>query len=34
MASRTSAMAADGTSEHGLWRVILASAVGHDDRVV
>src|SRR5580765_8097508 len=28
MASRTSAMTADGTSEHGLWRVILASAVG------
>jgi len=28
MASRTSATLADGTSEHGLWRVILASAVG------
>jgi MFS family permease len=28
MASRTSVVAADGTSEHGLWRVILASAVG------
>src|SRR5580765_795004 len=28
MASRTSAMTADGTSEQGLWRVILASAVG------
>jgi MFS family permease len=28
MASRTSVVAADGTSEHELWRVILASAVG------
>src|SRR3989441_9231263 len=28
MASRTTAIALDGTSEHGLWRVILASAVG------
>src|SRR5260370_4632179 len=28
MASQTSAMAMDGTSEKGLWRVILASAVG------
>jgi MFS family permease len=28
MASRTSVVAAEGTSEHGLWRVILASAVG------
>jgi MFS family permease len=28
MASRTSVVAAEGTSEHELWRVILASAVG------
>src|SRR4249919_2397933 len=28
MASRTSVVAADGTSEHELWRVILASSVG------
>jgi MFS family permease len=28
MASRTTAIALDGTSEHGLWRVILASSVG------
>ncbi len=28
MASRTAAIALDGTSEHGLWRVILASSVG------
>src|SRR5260221_2043823 len=28
MASQTSAMAVDGTNEKGLWRVILASAVG------
>ena len=28
MASQTSAMAMDGTNEQGLWRVILASAVG------
>lgn len=28
MASRASVVAADGTSEHELWRVILASAVG------
>src|SRR5580765_7304231 len=28
MASRTSVVAADGTSEHGLWRVIAASSVG------
>src|SRR5260370_15045117 len=28
MASQTSAMAMDGTSEKGLWRVILSSAVG------
>ena len=28
MASRTSQMVMDGSSEHGLWRVILASAVG------
>src|SRR5437867_5886756 len=28
MASRTAAIALDGTSEHGLWRVIFASSVG------
>ena len=28
MATRTAAIALDGTSEHGLWRVILASSVG------
>ena len=28
MASRTTAIALDGTSEQGLWRVILASSVG------
>src|SRR3989475_1807063 len=28
MATRTTAIALDGTSEHGLWRVILASSVG------
>jgi MFS family permease len=28
MASRTEVMAMDGTNEQGLWRVILASAVG------
>jgi len=28
MASRTAVMAMDGTNEQGLWRVILASAVG------
>jgi len=28
MASRTTAIAMDGTSEYGLWRVILASSVG------
>jgi MFS family permease len=28
MASQTAAMAMDGTNEQGLWRVILASAVG------
>jgi MFS family permease len=28
MASRTAAIAMDGTNEHGLWRVILASSVG------
>jgi len=28
MASRTTAIAMDGTNEQGLWRVILASAVG------
>ena len=28
MATRTASIALDGTSEHGLWRVILASSVG------
>ncbi len=28
MASRTAEMVMDGSSERGLWRVILASAVG------
>ena len=28
MASRTTAMATDGSSEQGLWRIILASSVG------